>query len=234
VKTKYHGISQLSPRPISEYAGVDNSAPDEPAEWRRVGSQFTACEDPMFPVDKSIVRAIRELDPDFVPLWVYTEHVSPSGGRAVRCHHAIAWRLRDPHKKHQERQILWPCSPGAVNYGMGGYPMYVEQILQGESDAPVAKFKPLSWQDYEAIRYGIWWQRNEMPSTPEQEAAQAIAAEEARKAREEKRIMDEIEYRFDHESKGVGRHLDQIGSADIKAWGAPREDKKPFVEVHNR
>lgn len=230
IGSKYHGIHMKRFRDIPEAQGnIGESLPDD---WKRVGSQFTACEDPMFPVDKAVVRAIRELDPDFVPLWVYTEHESPTGGRVVRCHHAIAWRLRDPHKKHQDRQILWPVTPGSVNYGMSGYPVFVEKILEGAAGLPVAGFKALSWEDHEDIRFGIWWQKHQMPSTPEQEAADAAAADEARQERENQRICDEVKYRFEHEAKGVGRHLDQIGSADIQAWGAPREQTKPFVEVH--
>lgn len=228
----FRGISMKSPRPISEYAHQDAYASALSHEWRRIGAQFTACEDPMFPIDRDIVRAIRELDPDFVPLWVYTEHESEGGARVVRCHHAIAWRLKRPGKKHQDRQVLWPVTPGSINYGMGGYPLYVEQILEGEPGQPTAEFMPLSWRDYTRIKFGIWWQRNEMPLTPEQEAAQIVAAEQARKERAEAEFMKELDYRFDHESKGVGRHLDQLGSADIQAWGAPREQAKPFVEVH--
>lgn len=227
---KYHGISQKAPRPIPEYAhtgtGTDNS-------WKRIGAQWSAVEpaDSQYRVDPVVVRAIRSLDPDFVPLWLTTEHESPSGAVVRLVHHAIAWRLKTPHKKHQDRQILWPTTPGAINYGFGGYPVYVEEILHGEDAVPTAGFKALSWDDYDRIKFGIWWQKHEMPLTPEEEARREIQADEERRAKEEKRITDEVNYRFDHESKGVGRHLDQIGSADIKAWGAPKDERKPFVHV---
>lgn len=229
----WHGISLRNPQGNVEAQGLATEEPLEPYE--RIGSAWSAIEpaDPRYRVDPVLVREIRRLDPDFVPLWLTTEHQSPSGA-IVRCvHHAIAWRIRTPHKRHQERQILWPTSPGAINYGYGGYAIFVEEILQGQETQAGPEFKPLSWEDYKRIKYGIWWQKHEMPSTPEEEAFRAISAAEDAKERAEQKMLDELSYRFDNAAKGVGRHLDQIGSADIQAWGAPREDKKPFVEVRN-
>lgn len=229
---RYHGISQRSPRPINEYRHQDSDAASD-HQWRRIGAQWAAIEpaDSRYRVDHVIVKAIRRLDPDFVPLWLTTEHESESGA-VVRCvHHAIGWRVRDPHKKHQERRILWPTSRGQINYGMHGYPVLVERIIEGSPGQPAAAFKPLSWDDYRDVEYGIWWQRNEMPVSPEEEARQIVERAEQAKAKEEKRIYDEINYRIDTEAEGAARHLEQIGSAEIQAWGAPREQKKPFVEV---
>lgn len=227
---KYHGVSQKAMRPIPTAQG-NVSGTDE--QWTYLGGQWSAIEpaDPSYRVDPVIVKAIREIDRDFVPLWRIMDYRSPNGGVVRAIQHAMAYRIRDPRKRHQERQILWPCNPAAINYGMGGFPVYVEEILEPVSGEPLSGFTPLAWQDYERIKHGIWWQANHMPKTPEEEAAQAERADAERKAKEEKRINDEMSYRFDHESKGVGRHLDQIGTADIQAWGAPREQSKPFVEV---
>lgn len=228
----YHGVSQKSPRPISERANVAHDAPSD-HQWRCIGAQWSAIEpaDPQYRVDASVVSAIRKLDPDFVPLWLTSDHVSESGSIVRRVHQAIAWRIRDPHKKHQDRQILWPCSRASVNYGMHGYQVLVEEVLEGAPGEPTPAFKALSWDDHKRIESSLWWQRNEMPSSPEEEARQEIARVEAAKAKEAKRINDEINYRIDTEAEGAARHLEQIGSAEIQAWGAPREQKKPFVEV---
>lgn len=228
---RWHGVSMRSPQGNIENRGWSKEGAPEP--WDRLGSAWSAIEpaDPQYRVNTEVVKAIRRLDPDFVPLWLTTEHRSPSGA-VVRCvHHAIAWRCRDPRKRHQDRQILWPVTRTHVNYGYDGFPMYVEEILQGPASPSGPTFLPLSWFDYERIKRGIWWQRHEMPTTPEEEARQEVERYEARKQKENERIIKELDYRMDHESKGVGRHLDQIGSADIQTWGAPREHNKPFVEV---
>lgn len=227
-----HGVSMRSPQGNLEKRGLNKDAPvAEP--WQRIGSAWSAIEpaDPQYRVDRNVVEAIRREDPDFVPLWLTTEHQSPSGA-VVRCvHHAIAWRLKTPHKKHQERRILWPTSKGAINYGFGGYPIYVEEILQGQESPSGPAFKPLSWEDYERIKHGIWYTRNAMPESPEEEARRAVAAYEERKQKENDRIEKELSYRIDHEAAGAMKHLGQLGSDDIQAWGAPRERSKPFVEV---
>jgi hypothetical protein len=185
VKTKYHGISLKSPRPINEYQGHEGGSADFPAEWVCLGGEWTAIEpaDPSYRVDPVIVKAIREVDPDFVPLWRVMDYKTPEGGH-IRCiHHAMAYRVRDPHKRHQERKILWPTNPASINYGYGGFPIYVEEILEPVSGDPLSGFTPLAWQDYERIKHGIWWQKHHMPKTPEEEAAQAVEAEEQRKAK---------------------------------------------------
>lgn len=197
--------------------------------------QFSAVDSEMYPFDRTVVKAIRrEVDKDFVPLVIRSVYVCDTGGLRHFEHHGIAWRITDPHKKHQKRRILWPTTPGALNYGMEGNALFLEDILRGkdhENNLP-GEFQRIGWDQFHRLKAG----KKAVAEAPsvEEETRQFFAAKDEVKAKAEKRMSDEIDYRLDHDEHFMKRTFLNTSGPEYDAMGkAPMSlpERKPFIDL---
>lgn len=129
--------------------------------WEFMGTWISAVESELYPFDHDVVRAIRrDLDPLFVPLVRRTVFRSPSGADFVWQHHVWARVVEVPQTALGARHakgVLWPTSPGDVNYGFAKYAdrLYVQHYLDdhraGDSMAMPGRIFPIGWALYPVV-----------------------------------------------------------------------------------
>lgn len=201
--------------------------------WRALTYQYSAVESEIYPFDPKVIRAIRDLDPAFVPLVVRSIFASPTGSLRQFEHHAIAWRLTTPQKNHKRRRVLWPTNPGSVNAGKGGTALFLEHVLRGD-DLPSGlpgPFKPISWGTYYAMNAALKYAK-EAPSV-EEEVRQLENREQEAHDKRERALLAETEYRIDHDERQLKAALEADNTPDgLRTLGMARPfEPKPHVFV---
>lgn len=202
---------------------LEAAAPEVPWEMKRKGDvwQFwaenvSAVGSEMYPWDERVVKAIREFEPDFCPLWVTTTYRSPAGTFEVFGRHAIGIDC----KNHFQEGSHPPVKVWGAAYGVnaGRRPILVESILQDEKvqvipDLKVFGYKPLDWGTYYELKGG-WYAtkkaKDESRNDADKEAADYIRAKEASDAKEKKAMDEEADYRFDFVSNKGKKIRDEI------------------------
>lgn len=142
--------------------------PESDVQWWFLGSFLSACDDPLYPFDRDVVRAIRtELDPWFVPLVRKTVYQNSAGGERVWTHHVWARVIPDPDESIAVRRIrkpvLWPSSPGATNRAFASYSdrlIFESDIgFVGNSERMPGRFRPIGWAAFKDIKKGYDYSR---------------------------------------------------------------------------
>lgn len=225
-------VTGKSPAPLTP--GNDNLSAGMPAKnWHLMGWQFSAVESEIYPFDPKVVKAIRVLDPAFVPLSIRSVYGTPTGDVRYFEHHGIAWALDTPRKKHKRRRVLWPTNPGSVNARKSGVSLFLEDILRGEDqdNGLPGPFKPISWGTYYRIKAALKY-NSEAPSV-EEEIRQLESREQEKKEKEEKRLRDEVNYRIDHNERQLKAALEHDNTPEgIRTLGMARpHEPKPMVFV---
>lgn len=220
--------------PTTLTPGNDNLSAGVGAKaWRLVGWQFSAVESEIYPFDAKVVKAIREVDPAFVPIVIRSVYGANTGGFKHFEHHAIAWALSDPRKRHKSRRVLWPTTPGAVNLHKSGATLFLEDIMRGpdmDNGLP-GPFQAIGWGTYHRIKAAVKYNA-EAPSV-EEEIRQLENREETKRLKEEKRLRDEVDYRIDHNERQLKAALEADNTPEgLRTLGMARpHEPKPHVFV---
>lgn len=201
---------------------------DVPVEkdWKLIGWEYSAVESEIHPFDRTVVKAIRrELLPTFVPLIVRSVWESAAGSIHVYEHHALSHMVKVAGGKHQKRRILWPASPGAINWGFHakGADLVLEMILEGPKRHPSmpGEFRPLSWGVFHQLKASMQTRESERHdlAAGQEYVEQKQAAQDASNAA----ARSEIAYRIDHDvAKDIKKVHDDIGKDEYARMGAPR------------
>jgi hypothetical protein len=165
------------------------------------------------PFDRDIVKAIREeVHPEFVPLAIRRTYRSSNGDVQVLEHHAVAWKIRDPKKQHQQQPVTWPNSPGHVNYGREGSSLFIEDILSGTDlpDGRPGPFYPINSGTLMVLKAKKKALEME-PDNPGELARQIIQGQEEAKNKALEAARAEASYRLDHETAGASASFDDNG-----------------------
>jgi hypothetical protein len=201
------------------------STPEVPWEMKRKGDvwQFwaetvSACGSEAYPVDPAVVKAIREFEPDFCPLWVTTVYKAPSGGFKVFGRHAIGIDC----KTHIQEGKHHPVKVLTATYGVnaGRRPIIVEELVQNTDvqiipELKVFGYAPMDWGFYHKARRG-WYEQQKKRADyahdleAEKEAADYINAKADSEARQKKSLDEEADYRFDFVSNKGKKIRDEI------------------------
>lgn len=207
-------------------------------EWHMMigETEYLGYDSELYPFPRDIVRAIRELDPDFTPIRVRTVWRSPSGGTRVFEHHTLSFVTRDPKRKHQNRRVLWPTGPDATNYRRGTFgALVVEDILRQEQthDVLPGDFRPIGWQDYHRIKAALKVNAESSApdkwDSPEQRWARGIQEDRERRQR---KASEELSYRIDQEAGRLKKAFESVEGSDISTLVVPlKKEHKPFVHV---
>lgn len=201
--------------------------------WEFWTETISACGSEMYPWDPAVVKAIREFEPDFCPLWVTTTYKAPSGGFKVFGRHAIGIDTRShiQEGKHHPVRVLTTC----WGLNAGRRPIVVEELIQNPHeqvipDLKVFGYAPLDWDFYyraKASHYEQKKKREQALDDPEaeREAEAYIRAKNESDAREKKAADDEADYRFDFVSNKGQKIRDEIlglTHAEYRALGMSR------------
>jgi hypothetical protein len=170
---------------------------DSEDSWTRLPSVRSACEDSLYPFDREVVAAIRrDIDPLFIPLVRYTTYKSLSGAYETWPHFLWCRAIPVPIAEDKARKVsnvLWPVTPGSVNYGMDRWSnvLYFERALDGgrpgDSEFKPGRIYPLTWSFYRLVKDMYDKARR---VSHEQEADQIEAAEIERKAKNDAHMSE--------------------------------------------
>lgn len=142
----------------------------------------------VYPFPEHYARQIRrEIDPNFVPLWLNKWWRSPNGGIVHTGHHYIARHV--PHPKYGEGWIANLHLPAFSVYGIRYKTPIVEvDILEGITDQErdqgvLPRYEPFTGRNIQEMRRQMWKRNNERAETrgPEQEAIETERRERARR-----------------------------------------------------
>lgn len=168
-------------------------AVDDPGDsWKRLPTVLSACEDSLYPFDAEVVRAIRaDIDPLFIPIVRYTTYKSQSGAYETWPHFLWCRAIPVPLAEDRARRVkgvLWPVTPGSVNYGMERWSnvLYFEKALDGgmpgDSEFKPGRIYPLNWSLHRLMK-GMYDRARHI--SHEKEADQLEAAEVELKAKKD-------------------------------------------------
>ena len=201
--------------------------------WCFVAETISACGSEAYPVDPAIVKAIREFEPDFCPLWVTTTYRSPAGSYKVFGRHAIGIDCKTHVQEGQHKPVrVWTATYG-VNAGRR--PILVEELIQDEKvelipELKVYGYAPMDWGFYHKARKSWYEQKRKLElysndPDAEKEAKAYLEAKEEADAKAKKAVDDEADYRFDFVSNKGKKIRDEIlgmTHEEYRALGAQR------------
>lgn len=194
--------------------------------WAFVDETISAVGSELYPWNPEVVKAIREFEPDFCPLWVTSVYRSPAGSYKVFGRHAIGIDC----KSHMQEGSHAPVKVWTATYGVnaGRRPILVESLLQDQDvkvvpELSVFGYAPLDWGFYYKAKEG-WYQTRkaklEARADAEKEAAEYIAASQEATAKAKKALDDEADYRFDHETNRGQKIKDAFRGMTAADWRA--------------
>lgn len=225
---------------LAEMAAMEASAPkvaapvrDHAPGWIEVGAFYSCVEDPAYPWDPAVVQAIREICPDFIPMWVnwvFSEPIDTEGkGREhVFGRHVIARYVDNPLLKH-DFEVLMPSYPSKI---IPRRPNYIELILEGEpidprnTDLP-GEYMPLDWD----VVAGLKRAYTEVDTKEWRERFIEARREKVRKVQE--RRAEENFYKQRELQKYADKQFENVSEAMARdyALGDNRKPVKPTVLV---
>lgn len=156
--------------------------------WQFVDEHISAVGSETYPWNPEIVKAIREFEPDFCPLWVVSVYVSPAGTIEKFGRHAIGkdYRFYDPDEK------VKPFKVHTASYGVnaGRRPVMITDILQNKDvrvipDLSVFGYRPLDWTVYYAAKKDHWVRKHSVEQDVDPGIAAFRKADAIRQAEEE-------------------------------------------------
>lgn len=207
--------------------------------WRFLGEQISCVPDVEYPWDPAIVKAIRAFEPEFVPFFVRSRYVSPTGGEYIFGRHGLAVAPRIPERRHQIIRPLMPSTTAGPRY-----PIVMNDILQDKTNRIVPElsvfgFMKFDWALYHKAKRS-WWdlKHNESTQTAERDAAdyQRESGDAALRVLQAQEA--ESDYKFDHETnkgKTIKSAFEAMSASDWANLGAPQDYKaRPFIHTSSK
>jgi hypothetical protein len=175
--------------------------------------KWQAIPDVACPWDPAVVKAMRELDPSIVPLWVTWAYGPPKGDANkdvfVTGRHAVGWHR--PDLDFQDFHVMMPSGPVGGIYLKRPTRLWKIYHVSEENGARIGGFVPWSWWMY----YNLREEFSENGSVSMHELMEAKRVRETKKAaqiEEDSRLMRAEADKF------IKRKLDNVTDADWKKW----------------
>ncbi len=218
---------------IAQREGLVGDDTETPDGTRVVGVVPSLCENEMYPWDRSVIKALRTLDPWLVPVAVKYICRTAAHTDFTVFRHGIA-RMPRPVQEglHEDyvMNVILPSSPGAVNVN-ARHPMIWLNILHRDPDAtwnlPTViggPYMPLDWR--------VFYNSREETRTPTQEATDIARARADNNVKMEAAAKSKHDDKWDEEFPEIDRNLRRMDVTDVKNLHQPIEqEKKPFVDM---
>lgn len=176
--------------------------------YRIVGRDFYTCVEPADRVaDKAVLRWIRDFCPDVIPVWRKQIYKAPgSNATFVATHLCLGRHIKDAHKKGR-RHIPYVEMPANAKHPM---PNVLVRVLEDKDHPTVlhqggpGPYQPLTMAVYRDVHHA------DQRSTRVVDAEEDRLIEEAR-ARQERAIQEEREYREKQVAAFIAKQLDAPG-----------------------
>lgn len=200
-------FSMKGPLPFFRTEQAVQMAKDARHDWHLIDWSFHAVEPAGAPAfDPDIVKAIRETDPDFLPLVARSVWRAPTGEERTYFHHALAFQSQHPAMQESSllvRRVTWPSTPGHVNYGRESRGAVLWQTtLEGPQDHLIlpGETRALSWPLVKEIQAAMHTYRNASGKPEDDSHFKALLAKEEAKEKAREAMEAEIDYRIDHDA----------------------------------
>ncbi len=204
-------------RDAPEYA-LPYRLKDAPDGWVLIPGfpMWQVVPDPATPWDPAVVRAMRELDPNIVPLWATWAYRPPCRDSSVEVfvtgRHAVGWHL--PEAESQDFQVLMPTGP---IHGLSfKRPTRLWKIYHEAPEGDEERIGGfVSWS---------WWQYHNMREEFSERGHQTMreylrgmrAGQEVRKAARDA----QHQYMMSQVAPFIQKRLDNVRPLDWKLWQA--------------
>lgn len=196
-----------------------------PRAYRTHWTTVSAIPDAVYPYDPAVVRAIREFDPNVIPLFVRRAYKATTGQVVVRGFHAFASHRWNPSGKPASwtNLVLMPTYSNAPR--PTHMDLHLEDRNQRKGDGLPGAYVPFDWRQYHGLRalYDEWTDKQKVTWLQQNDrAAQARRAREKAQARVEERWA-----RHGHELKG---HLSRLDKTDAERL--IQKQQQPQRKIH--
>jgi hypothetical protein len=180
--------------------------------WRRCGQPVYTCVEPAAGphVDPAVLRAIREFDPEAVPIWQLQAFLPPgkSGldGVVRVAHVGIARHVQDPRGSaslFRVETLPGQTAPNILDF------IWMDNA-QTMKDGRPAKVLPFDWSLYQYCLSKFNANTNPLELTKKWLDWQDAEAE-----KEEQQLRDELDYRQKHADKNIARILNGVSYKEL-------------------
>lgn len=218
---------RLALRPIRmEIADSMWSAPG----WRLWGKAHWTCVPPVdMPIDRTVLEAIRTVDPGAIPIWRKQRYLPPNGTEPVLfTHYAIARHVRDPKG---ERRLFHVEMPAGAKHPV---PNLLEYVLQVRGERMMHHGGP---GDFLPFGMGLYHALREMDASSKsvKDVDEELRRQDEEHEAAKRKIRADLAERNERLNRRLAPVLEHVTEADYRAhWarvnGLLRE-RKPFVHV---
>lgn len=199
--------------------------------WRDLGMEFSCIPDPMYPWDPAVVKAIREFDPTFIPVWIRWVFMKPldeagSYQTVVYGRHALGRVVKNPHGTLEPFPVEMPSMPCQGIWF--SRPNMIERFWMGPQQGELPGcYLPFDWSLWKFCRESY------LETSAKKLKELTVDATKDTKERREAATQDELAYRSRDLEKFVQKKLDQVSEVDIKEHllGDRVKSAKPFVDL---
>lgn len=208
-----------------------------PMFQRLADDQYTCVPPPGFEKDPAVTKAIREFDPEAIPIWRVQRWRTPTASELNVVHHGIA------------RYYPWPrylrARPLRVEMPMGSRghaPNTLDTIFEDQSTLQYKQGGPSDYCPWDWSAYA--WCRFQYDKNTVTAWLRRAAAKAARLKREREAIDAELEYRKKQIEPFLLKKAEELSEYDWKqymeaAWGPNAKglrirQPKPFVDLGAR
>lgn len=200
--------------------------------WRAWWAGVSAIPDVMYPADPSVLRAIREFDPNVMAVTVTRVYRASTGEERVERRLAIASHLWNPR---EEAPAAWTRRILVPTWGPVLHPNHMDMHLEDRSarrgDGLPGTFIPFDWRVHKALRaaWQDWTQTEKVRFI--QENDRAAVARRNRLAAEQR-----IRERHHEDRRFLKRHVEGIDRHDMERILRQVNDPEPapFVDLGTR
>lgn len=213
------------------------------SRWRRVAFQYHATAHPCYPVPRGVVRAMRLVDPLFVPLWVRVVWLSPEDSFVYFDNMVIAEAVRVP-KAPAHRDLRNLALPTGGLYLQPHEPLRVMERPAQEAPRPFpgapGHMIPMDWGLYyhtlalQAAQRALEGRsevHGDADSRVEQAARQYEDATVGERARRMGSLREEVAYRWEQNWDHIAKNAAALDVDDLNSIGVPRGRTKPASQV---
>jgi len=141
--------------------------------YRTLWTAVSVVPDVLYPSDPAVVRAIREFDPNVIPLFVRRAFRASTGQVVVRGFHAFASHRWNPSRKPASwtKHVLMPTYSNAPR--PTHMDLHLEDRTQRIGDGLPGGYVPFDWRQYHGLRamYDEWSDKQKLQFVEEHGAA---------------------------------------------------------------
>ena len=223
--------------PLASMTVVAPERRERPMYERLADDRYTCVAPPGFEKDPAVTKAIREFDPNAIPIWRIQRWRTPDHYELNVVHHEIGRYFPCPrYLRARPLRVEMPMD------ARGPAPNVLDKVFEDDSTLQYKQGGPGGYQPWDWSAYA--WCRFQYDKTTVEAWLRRTEARRAREKRELEALEAELEYRKKQIEPFLQRKAEELTPTDWKqyleaVWG-PRSNRvelrkrRPFVDLGGR